>query len=286
MVVRCVLMLAAMSYSLLYLGSKLIKGEEAVVLAYHSVNCNSSFYTVTPEEFYKQMEYLRTNYNIVPIEDVVEFAAGRRTLPNKAVAITLDDGYNDNFSHVYPYLKRHSLPATVFVSTGYVGHQFLLGGFSLKMLSWDQIVEMSRSNVAIGAHTVTHPDLCKESHENARRDIKMSKEQIEGRTGKRVRYMAYPSDRFNHDIIELVRSLGFDGAFGGEGLVRRGDCTLALNRIQVDRFTSFLMFRARMTKATLWYNEVWRCLRNLRRFPLVSAVYDKCETAIRIYRGT
>jgi peptidoglycan/xylan/chitin deacetylase (PgdA/CDA1 family) len=275
-----------MAYSFLYLGSRLVKGEgEAVVLAYHSVGFNRSFYTVTPTQFYRQMEYVRRNYEIVPVEDIVEFAAGRKRLSGKAVAITLDDGYSDNFSHVYPYLKTHGLPATIFISTGYVGRRFPIDGFSLKMLTWDQIVEMSRNNVAIGAHTVTHPDLCKESYEKAKEDIRMSKEQIERRTGKRAKYFAYPYSRFNHEIIELVRFLGFEGAFIGDGLVRRGDCALALNRIQLNRSISFLMFRVRLM-STFWYNEARGCLRSLRRFRLVSAVYDKCEEMTRLYGGT
>jgi peptidoglycan/xylan/chitin deacetylase (PgdA/CDA1 family) len=274
-----------MAYSFLYLVSMLVKGEEAVVLAYHSVDFNGSFYTVAPPEFYRQMEFLRRNYNIVPIEDIVDFATGRKRSLGKLVAITLDDGYEDNFSYVYPYLKRHGLPATIFVSTGYVGQQFPLDGFSLKMLRWDQIVEMSRNNVAIGAHTVTHPDLRKETHVNARKNIMMSKKEIERKTGKPAKYVAYPYSRFNCEIIELVRSLGFEGAFGGDGLVQRGDCTLALNRIQVDRSISFLMFRARMTKARLWYDQGRRWLRNLRRIHFVSVVYDKCEANVRNYGG-
>jgi peptidoglycan/xylan/chitin deacetylase (PgdA/CDA1 family) len=153
------------------------------------------------------------------------------------------------------------------------------------MLSWDQIVEMSGNKVAIEAHTVTHPDLCKESHDRAKENIQMSMEEIERRTGKRPRYFAYPSNRFNHEIIEIVRFLGFEGAFGGDGLVRRGDCRLALNRIQVDRTSSFLIFRARITKATLWHNEARRYLRTFRRFRCVSVVYDKCEAKLETYGG-
>jgi peptidoglycan/xylan/chitin deacetylase (PgdA/CDA1 family) len=238
-------------------------------------------------EFYRQMEHLRRNYNIVPIEDIVEFAAGKRRLPEKAVAITFDDGYGDNYSRVYPYLKSHGLPATIFICTGYVGRQLLLGGYYLNMLNWNQIVEMSRNNATVGAHTETHSDLCKEAHERARENIKISKEEIERRTGKPVKYFSYPFYRFDHETIELVRLLGFEGAFGGSsGVVRQGDLTLALNRIQVDRSVSFLMFRARMTRAGLRYIEARRRLRASRRFRFMSAVYAKCEAIVRIHGGT
>jgi peptidoglycan/xylan/chitin deacetylase (PgdA/CDA1 family) len=283
---RCLLLLEEIVYSFLYFGSRLIKEEDAVVLAYHSVGFDGSFYTVTPTEFHRQMEHLRRNYEILPVKDIVEFAAGRKRLPRNAVAITLDDGFSDIFSYVYPYLKRHCLPATIFVATEYVGREFPLDGLSLKMLSWDQIVEMSRNNVAIGAHTATHSDLSRDSCEEARENIMMSKEQIERRTGKQVEYFAYPYSRYNSEIIRLVRLLGFKAAFGGDGLIRRGDFILALNRIEVDRSISWLMFRARMTKAALWYGRVFRLLRVLRRFRFVSTFYDRREAMMRTYGGT
>jgi peptidoglycan/xylan/chitin deacetylase (PgdA/CDA1 family) len=66
------------------------------------------------------MECLASDFAVLPLEDAVN-RMSRNDLPEKAVAITLDDGYRDNFEHAFPILKSLSLPATVFLATAVIG---------------------------------------------------------------------------------------------------------------------------------------------------------------------
>lgn len=89
----------------------------------------------TIAEFDWQMRLLRDNFNPLPLVEAVDrLRAG--TLPNRAVCITFDDGYADNELHALPILKKYAIPATVFVSTG-----FLNGG---RMWN-DSVIEVFRN---------------------------------------------------------------------------------------------------------------------------------------------
>lgn len=243
-------------YSILYLVSRVISGHGVSILAYHSVDSNDSFYAVAPQEFHRQMEYVRRNYEVVSLDEIVDFVLGRASVPRRSVAITCDDGYYDSYSNVYPYLKKQDLPVTIFVATGRVGKKMTLGNQSLRMLGWDEILRMSLDNVTIGAHTVSHPNLQDMSPEEAKNEIVSSKRRMEEKIGKDVNYFAYPMGRYNERIVHLVRDLGFKAAFGGEGLVRQGDDPYVLHRVSVDASVTLGVFKARLTIATEWYKRL------------------------------
>ena len=97
---------------------------DAVVLRYHSVSfgadyCHSNN-AVSARLFDRQMAYLARRYRVVPLDRVVDFVVAGRPLPPRAVAITFDDGYLDNYEAAFPILRRHGLTATFFVATGAV----------------------------------------------------------------------------------------------------------------------------------------------------------------------
>lgn len=70
---------------------------------------------VTPDEFEKQMLYIKNNYKILKFED------DWSNVKDKAVVITFDDGYLDNYLYAVPILKKYNIPATIFVSTDNIG---------------------------------------------------------------------------------------------------------------------------------------------------------------------
>lgn len=108
------------------LRSKFIK--ELRILAYHRVcnpdirhNNDPGLISATEEQFDWQVSYLKRNYNLISFSDLEKIVAYKEKLPERAVIITFDDGFSDNYFNAYSILKKHRAKATFFVSTGYIG---------------------------------------------------------------------------------------------------------------------------------------------------------------------
>lgn len=229
---------------------KLFSRRVIVILMYHTVGVPKDFYSVDPAEFERQIDYLKENYAIVSLDEIVGFVKNSKKIPRKCVALTFDDGSQDLYANVYPYLRKNNLPATVFVTTGYVEKNWPFDNRNhFKMLAWKQIEEMSNNNIEFGAHTVSHPDLERISLEEAKREILCSKIELEEHIKKRVRFFSYPSASHTQEIVDIVMSSGFEAAVGGGGTVGERAKIFVLNRVQVDSSVSFMLFKARLTKS-------------------------------------
>lgn len=104
------------------------------------------------------------------------------------------------------------------------------------MLSSDGVLEMSRTGMEIGAHTVNHPILTKVAPDVAEREIQASRATLEEITGVPVTSFAYPNGRPQIDFDEvhcaLVRKLGFDCAVStSPGVATQNDGQFALRRL-------------------------------------------------------
>ena len=81
------------------------------------------------------------------------------------------------------------------------------------MLTWDQAREMNDAGIEIGAHTVTHPLLTYEDAPIVEREVKVSKETLEEKLGKKVRAFAYPNGDWNESVRKQVEGAGYRCAF-------------------------------------------------------------------------
>lgn len=98
---------------------------KALVLVYHRISdppCDPLLLSVNKKNFCGHLEVLKKYYRPIYLEELnIYFKKGR--IPNKAVIITFDDGYCDNLYNAMPFLNRYGIPATIFVTTGYMDKQ-------------------------------------------------------------------------------------------------------------------------------------------------------------------
>ena len=188
--------------------NNLLPKPQVRILTYHRVGNNSHPLNVLPNHFEKQMRYLSEEYQVICLEDLYYWMIGKLKLPAKAVIITFDDGYDNNFSCAFPILQKHGLSATIFLTTGRLEKKVKQD----LMLTWDHIQEMSDYGIQFGVHTIDHSCLTRLSSEEAEKQIRIPKAIIEDRISKRVIFFCYPSGYYNQHIKYLVKMSGYLGA--------------------------------------------------------------------------
>jgi peptidoglycan/xylan/chitin deacetylase (PgdA/CDA1 family) len=105
---------------------KIILGNHIVIFVYHRVcpeKGNSSVANICPEEFEKQIRYLKEKFKIYSLEkliNVLENNQKNKKESENIAVITFDDGYKDNYLYAYPILKKYKIPATIFLTSGYI----------------------------------------------------------------------------------------------------------------------------------------------------------------------
>ena len=119
-------------------------GESLVGLLYHRIDDpdRAEFYgyrnnvSATREAFAAQLDYLVKNYDVVTLDDCIAWIEGRAPLSSRAVLITFDDGYRDNFVNAAPELIARNLRAVLFAATGFMDDQ--------AVFYWDWVAEAFR----------------------------------------------------------------------------------------------------------------------------------------------
>ncbi len=180
------------------------------ILYYHSISDDPVRSSVSPPVFERQIEHLvERGYRVLPLSEVAAAVASGRRLSDKSVVITLDDGFRDNYERAFPILVRARIPATIFLTVGYIGGDRLptltRTDFTPRPLSWDQVAEMRAHGLEFGSHTLTHPMLSRVPIDVARREITDSKRILEDKLGAAVSLFCYPRGDFNESVKRLVR---------------------------------------------------------------------------------
>lgn len=93
---------------------------------------NSSGKHVLASDFEDQMNYVRTHHPVVTMHDVAAAHSGDATIGHGSVAVTFDDGYLNNLESAWPILRRLSIPATIYLTTGYIGTRKLMWSDALE----------------------------------------------------------------------------------------------------------------------------------------------------------
>ncbi len=95
-----------------------------LILIYHRVadlRSDPQLLAVSRRRFSAQMAYLSEHCEVVSLHDLLS-QIGQSPSPERPfVAVTFDDGYADNLIYAKPILEASRIPATIFVTSGYLG---------------------------------------------------------------------------------------------------------------------------------------------------------------------
>lgn len=208
---RALFIAVGLSVLLIVAGNAfLVYAYRLPILMYHSIDYTSdesSRMFVSPDIFTKQMKYLHDKrYNVVSLQEAVSYIKERKRPPKHTVAITLDDGYKNNYKYVYPVLKKYNIPATIFVATDLIGND--------PFLDWEEIKDMSSSGIVnIESHTKSHKWLTSLGAKDLKEEMAGSKKIIEEALRKKVSYVCYPMGGYNERVKRAAKDAGYEAGF-------------------------------------------------------------------------
>ncbi len=232
------------------------------ILCYHRFGAPATKMMITPASFAAQLEWLAKNdYRVIPLAELRPFLEGRKALPQRAVVITIDDGYESVYRHAFPLLKKFGFAATVFAYTDFIG----AGGDAL---SWAQMQEMQSSGlIDVQSHSKSHRNLIERNagetetryRSNIEQEIRLPRELLNKRLqGANVRHIAYPFGDANQVVLDHAAQQGFElgatVASGGNAffalplLLRR---TMVFGDLDIEGFKSKLQTSRNLMEGTL-----------------------------------
>lgn len=204
-----------------------------------------NIFTITASKFAAQMEDLaRTGHHGVGPDEVFGFLTQGKALPSRPVLITVDDGWRSNVDIMLPVLDRHGFACTIFVTTGPQAWIFKKFQGLDRGLTADEVRELRRRGVHIGAHTVTHPYLIELDDDTIRWEFTESKRTLEEWTGEPCRFLSIPGNFYNRRIAQLARDCGYEAVFTANvGTISRASDLFDINRLIVEGAFSLGEFR-------------------------------------------
>lgn len=256
------------------------------VLMYHHVSPREGdMVTITPRTFEAQMRHIKdAGYRTLALNEVLAFIEGRLDIKEKAVAVTFDDGYLDNYVYAFPALVAHGIKAAVFAVTGWVekateanasgwtDKKTLIEEFKSRppshsetklliekgfhnraVVDWEMAEEMEGSGlVEFHSHTVSHKSCDRVTGDELSAELKGSKSAIEARLKRPCDCLCWPKGRYDARAVEVAKEAGYKGVFTtGHGIVKRGSDPFAIQRIVVKDKAQWLKSRLKVYTSPL-----------------------------------
>jgi peptidoglycan/xylan/chitin deacetylase (PgdA/CDA1 family) len=192
-----------------------VRRQRSVVLGYHGVaelrlRDDMRLLQVSPRRFRTQVELLlAAGFSFVTLAELARRAGGGVPEPGLA-AITFDDGMRNNRAVALPILAEYGIPATVYVTIGFLGgvSPWIGSQADGAMMEEPELRELAAAGWELGAHTMTHPDLSTLDYDACRKEIEESRDALERIAGVDVQTFAYPFGRYGEAALAATRDAG------------------------------------------------------------------------------
>jgi peptidoglycan/xylan/chitin deacetylase (PgdA/CDA1 family) len=235
------------------------------VLLYHHINPHGGdTVTVTPEVFAGQMRLLaESGYRTLTLGELLEFVKGKEAAAAKAVVITFDDGWLDNYLFAYPVLLQYRFTAATFLVTGRVAaarvaslpeqvpcHEeakrlISAGEAGRVVMDWDLVRRLQDEGLMeFYSHTVSHHRCSGLGAAELAAELQMSKAALEAETGRSCPYLCWPYGDWDEAALQAALAAGYTAVFTTvDGFTRRGSDPAGIRRIEVKNSVEWLRQR-------------------------------------------
>ena len=173
------------------------EGWNVPVLMYHAVGDEIWGYSdlfVSAASMEEQLQYLQENgYEAIWFSDLAHIEDYE-----KPVILTFDDGYDDNYTVLYPLLEKYQTKATIFVIGNAMG--------STHKMTQEQVYEMAASGlVSIQSHTYTHGNLSAMDEAALRQEMERSNAALAAATGQIPYVLCYPEGKYSYLTMDVAK---------------------------------------------------------------------------------
>ncbi|MDY0196060.1 MAG: polysaccharide deacetylase family protein [Sulfurovaceae bacterium] len=188
------------------------------ILCYHrfgdSINDST---TIKTSEFAKQLAWLQANnYSVISLDSAIKYLTGQiKTIPDRSVVITADDGHKSIYYEMAPLIKKHRIPATLFIYPSAISNT----NYSM---TWEQLRELENTKLfRVESHTYWHPNFKQEKKKLSSdeyekfvdKQLAGSKQMLEKKMGHEVKYLAWAFGIYDYELITKAVQSGYIAAF-------------------------------------------------------------------------
>lgn len=211
--------------------------NRVLVLMYHDVSPSpTDVHSLSVRNFERQLQLMKdNNFHWITMSQYREFILHDRPVPENAVLLTFDDGYESFYKYAYPLLEKYRAPATSFLIVDTVGNPKMHG---VEKLNWDQVKEMHRGGIDFFSHTFNlhyyaptdargkHPEPALSSRlylkDKGRReteneyearvdaDLQQANAVLKQELGEDNHVLAFPYGAFSEPLLQICRKRGID----------------------------------------------------------------------------
>lgn len=193
---------------------ELNKSSVVAILGYHDFrDRGGSPMLIAAPKFRDQMQAIKdSKIPVISFSDMMAWKRGEKNIPEEAIVITMDDGWEGVYTYAYPILKEFGFPFTIYLYKKYIGG-------AGRSMSWEQIKEMMQHGCEVGSHSVSHESL-KKRPKGAKSEadyqqwlvseLKDSREFLEENLKVKCPSFAYPYGNFDDSIMETALQLGYE----------------------------------------------------------------------------
>jgi peptidoglycan/xylan/chitin deacetylase (PgdA/CDA1 family) len=218
--------------------------------------------------FRRQLDYLSQTGRVMRYDDALDLLKNDSPAGDDLFVLTFDDGYEDFYIQVFPLLRELGLPATLFVTTGFVEGEvspLTDSGLDVRPVTWEMLAEMQTSGlVTLGAHTHSHPSLTGQSPDRITEELAYPIELFRQRLDCVPGHFAYPRAIWDEQVEEQVKRLYRTAviADGQKAMATEFD-PYRIPRIPIRASDGWLFFRAKIRGWLAAEEQLYAALRRI-----------------------
>ncbi|MCS3801350.1 polysaccharide deacetylase family protein [Niastella sp. OAS944] len=225
------------------------------VLVYHKISSTKKpdFLTVATSRMREHLEYItKKGYTTIFLSDLVDYVENGKPLPKKPLMITLDDGFRDNYTDLYPLLKEFNCKANIFIVAGFVQTPGNMGPRAEgEFMLQEEAKTICKDHVQYGLHTMYHKNYHDLTLQEIDEDMRVSKQKLDELGIPYQPVFAYSwAYYFKDDLVKQAEVFGILKKHGVRYAFKVGD---RLNRLRVHNSSRLLLNRIHMNGSySMW----------------------------------